>query len=48
MGGKQSNVKGGHFFERDLSKFDAPFFHMTPGEAAVSDGYDVNMVLGSG
>lgn len=31
----QSNVKGGHYFTGDLSKFDAPFFNMTRAEADV-------------
>lgn len=31
-----SNVRGAHFLTEDLSLFDAPFFNMTPAEAAVS------------
>jgi hypothetical protein len=30
-----SNVRGAHFLTEDLSLFDAPFFNMTPAEAAV-------------
>jgi hypothetical protein len=30
-----SNVQGAHFLAEDLSLFDAPFFNMTPAEAAV-------------
>lgn len=31
------NVRGGHFLESDLSAFDAPFFSITPAEAACMD-----------
>ncbi|KAI9892063.1 MAG: Type I Iterative PKS [Vezdaea aestivalis] len=31
------NVKGGHFIEEDHSRFDAPFFSITPAEAACMD-----------
>jgi acyl transferase domain-containing protein len=31
------NVEYGHFFEEDISKFDAPFFNMTSTEAAALD-----------
>ncbi|KAL9112432.1 MAG: hypothetical protein Q9227_003274 [Pyrenula ochraceoflavens] len=32
-----TNVEGGHFFEEDLSRFDAPFFNMTNAEATALD-----------
>ncbi|KAL9093844.1 MAG: hypothetical protein Q9165_003767 [Trypethelium subeluteriae] len=32
-----SNVRGAHFVAQDLSLFDAPFFSMTPAEAAALD-----------
>ncbi|RFU23814.1 hypothetical protein B7463_g12524, partial [Scytalidium lignicola] len=32
-----TNVKGGHFMQQDLSKFDAPFFSMTRAEAEALD-----------
>ncbi|MCJ1283862.1 hypothetical protein MMC26_003193 [Xylographa opegraphella] len=31
------NVKGGHFLAEDLAVFDAPFFSLTPAEAASMD-----------
>lgn len=30
-------MEGGHFFQQDLARFDAPFFHMTAAEAAALD-----------
>ena len=33
----QMNVKGGHFLVEDLAVFDAPFFSLTPAEAASMD-----------
>ncbi|KAI1579032.1 Polyketide synthase module, partial [Pyrenophora tritici-repentis] len=30
-------LRGGNFINEDLSKFDAPFFSITPGEAACMD-----------
>jgi acyl transferase domain-containing protein/NADPH:quinone reductase-like Zn-dependent oxidoreductase len=32
-----SNVRGAHFLTQDLALFDAPFFNMTPAEAAALD-----------
>ena len=31
------NVKKAHFLQEDISKFDAPFFSITPAEAACMD-----------
>ncbi|KAH8804399.1 putative polyketide synthase [Xylogone sp. PMI_703] len=31
------NVTGGHYFQQDVSRFDAPFFNMTAAEAAALD-----------
>ncbi|KAH8879971.1 reducing type I polyketide synthase [Thozetella sp. PMI_491] len=33
----QIPVRGGHFLTEDISEFDAPFFSITPDEAAVMD-----------
>ena len=33
----QMNVRGGHFMKEDIAAFDAPFFQMTPMEAASMD-----------
>jgi acyl transferase domain-containing protein len=30
-------VRGGHFLEEDLGCFDAPFFSISPAEAAAMD-----------
>ncbi|PGH19323.1 hypothetical protein AJ80_04076 [Polytolypa hystricis UAMH7299] len=32
-----TNARGGHFMERDVSAFDAPFFSITPNEAKAMD-----------
>ena len=29
------SLKGGHFLEEDVGRFDAPFFSITPSEAKV-------------
>ncbi|KAL9069652.1 MAG: hypothetical protein Q9157_006092 [Trypethelium eluteriae] len=49
-----SNVRGAHFIAEDLSLFDAPFFSMTPAEAAVGSfpaddlgGIPITKVAGS-
>lgn len=34
---KQTNVRGGHFLRDDIESFDAPFFSMSPMEAASLD-----------
>ena len=34
---KQMNVREGHFIKEDIAAFDAPFFQMTPVEAASMD-----------
>ena len=31
------SLKGGHFLEEDVGRFDAPFFSITPSEAKVMD-----------
>lgn len=41
----QSNVKGGHFFTDDLTKFDAPFFNMTRAEAEVRPRLHVKIYM---
>jgi acyl transferase domain-containing protein len=33
----QMTVRGGHFLEEDLGCFDAPFFSISPAEAAAMD-----------
>jgi hypothetical protein len=40
-----SNVRGAHFLTQDLALFDAPFFNMTPAEAAVSCGATAQPVV---
>jgi hypothetical protein len=34
---RQIPVRGGHFLDEDIALFDAPFFGITPDEAAVMD-----------
>ena len=34
---EQFPVRGGHFLEEDISAFDAPFFSISPAEAAALD-----------
>ena len=31
------NVRGGHYMQRDIAAFDAPFFSITPNEAKAMD-----------
>jgi acyl transferase domain-containing protein len=37
-------MRGGHFIKEDLGAFDAPFFSITPAEAAAMDPQQRNLL----